>query len=149
MPKPEKRSIVFKDALGGDTSEIVPNRPQGFTAADPIVPAASVEPAAVVPVEVERYDFRSMAEPARTVERVRAVLYDKRLSHGVRCAAAALALAFAGGDNVQLISIKKLLPDEKGYSGKLRNSALSALSEASLIRFEVEAGRGCILELLF
>ena len=35
MPKPEKRSIVFKDALGGDTSEITPHRPQGITVADP------------------------------------------------------------------------------------------------------------------
>ncbi len=44
MPKPEKRSIVFKDALGGDTSEITPHRPQGITVADPVAPAASVEP---------------------------------------------------------------------------------------------------------
>lgn len=43
MPKPEKRSIVFKDALGGDTSEITPHRPQGITAADHAVAADSVE----------------------------------------------------------------------------------------------------------
>lgn len=49
MPKPEKRSTMFKDALGGDTSAITPNRPQAAAAdkpAEAIKPAARPEPAA-------------------------------------------------------------------------------------------------------
>lgn len=48
MPKPEKRSTMFKDALGGDTSAITPNRPQAVAAADPVEPVEVVRPAARV-----------------------------------------------------------------------------------------------------
>lgn len=48
MPKPEKRSIVFKDALGGDASAITPDHPQAVAAADPVEPVEVVKPAARV-----------------------------------------------------------------------------------------------------
>lgn len=105
--------------------------------------------AAVKPSPGVKYDFRKLAEPERTNERVRALLLDSRLSHGARCVGIALALAFSGGSNVQLVSIAKLLPDSCGYSEKLRNLALKALREAGLISMDIKRGRGCVVELLF
>lgn len=156
MSKPSNKAL-FSQRVGVDTSDeyVKPKLAEAAAALAETrkAEAAREDPArkavAVELPEGERYDFRDMAEPARMVERIRAVLYDRRLSHGERCAAAALVLAFAGGENVQLVSVKRILPDDKGYSAKLRNKALAALSEAGLIRFEVAAGRGCMVELLF
>lgn len=115
------------------------------------VPATIDKPtaAAVKPSPGVKYDFRKLAEPERTNERVRALLLDSRLSHGARCVGIALALAFSGGSNVQLVSVAKLLPDSCGYSKKLRNLALKALRDAGLISMDIKRGRGCVVELLF
>lgn len=113
------------------------------------VPATNDKPTAAAVKPGVKYDFRKLAEPERTNERVRALLLDSRLSHGARCVGIALALEFSGGSNVQLVSVAKLLPDSCGYSEKLRNLALKALREAGLISMDIKRGRGCVVELLF
>ena len=167
MSKPSNKAL-FSQRVGVDTSDDIVN-PKLAEAAAALAETRKAEaareapaPATVEPSDTEAAacevvtpppgfvgDFRGWLEPARTLERIRAVMYDPRLSHGARCAAAALALAFSDRPDRQLVSVKKLLPDDKGYSAKLRNKALTALSEAGLIRFEVVAGRGCLIELLF
>ena len=171
MSKPSNKAL-FSQRVGVDTSDdivkpkleeaaaaMAATRKAEEQAAHKPTAAAAIKPAsaeACVPVcefstPPAGYvaDLRGCLEPMRTFERIRAVLYDSRLSHGARCAAALLALVFDEKSDKQLVSIKKLLPDDKGYSAKLRNKALTALSEAGLIRFEVVPGRGCYIELLF
>lgn len=145
--KPKLEEAAAAMAATRKAEEQAAHKPTAAAAAseEPRVPVCefSTPPAGYVA------DLRGCLEPMRTYERIRAVLYDPRLSHGVRCAAALLALVFDEKSDKQLVSIKKLLPDDKGYSAKLRNKALTALSEAGLIRFEVVPGRGCYIELLF
>lgn len=152
--KPKLEEAAAAMAATRKAEEQAAHKPTATTAAAAAINPASKEARVPVcefstPPAGYVADLRGCLEPMRTFERIRAVLYDPRLSHGVRCAAALLALVFDEKSDKQLISIKKLLPDDKGYSAKLRNKALTALSEAGLIRFEVVPGRGCYIELLF
>lgn len=151
--KPKLEEAAAAMAATRKAEEQAAHKPTAAAAAAAINPASTAARAPVCDFSTPPTgfvgDFRGWLEPARTLERIRAVMYDPRLSHGARCAAASLALAFSDRPDRQLVSVKKLLPDDKGYSAKLRNKALTALSEAGLIRFEVVPGRGCYIELLF
>ena len=109
--------------------------------ASPLLAAPEVSPAC--------YDFRKLREPEKTQRRCEAVLCDPRFSHGVRAAAALLVLAFSGGPDSQVLSVRRLLSDNRGFSAKVRNSFLSAMVEAGLIEHEYLRGVGSRITLLF
>ena len=95
------------------------------------------------------YDFRNVPEPEKTLSRIQALMYDNRLTHGVKCAATVICLAFRGGPDTQLFNFKQTLTDERGYSLKLRTSVLTALSAAGLIEYKKIARQGTQITLLF
>lgn len=130
--------------------EVESKRPPSRAAKDaaPIVqgPLVHAQAAAVPPVS---YDFRNLKEPEKTLRRVEAVLSDPRFSHGERAACALLALAFMNGPDTQTISVKKLLPESRGYSAKVRNTFLAHMTEAGLISVSFVRGVGSEITLRF
>ncbi len=116
-------------------------KPERVSTASPLLAVPEVSPA--------RYDFRKLREPEKTQRRCEAVLCDPRFSHGVRAAAALLVLAFSGGPDSQVLSVRRLLSDNRGFSAKVRNSFLSAMVEAGLIEHEYLRGVGSRITLLF
>ena len=163
MPKPKKS---FSARMGGNAAgaeitkfetgggavgfEIEVKRPPSRAAKDaaPIVqgPLVHAQAAAMPPVS---YDFRNLKEPEKTLRRVEAVLSDPRFSHGERAACALLALAFMNGPDTQTISVKKLLPESRGYSAKVRNTFLAHMTEAGLISVSFVRGVGSEITLRF
>ena len=130
--------------------EVEVKRPPSRAAKDaaPIVqgPLVHAQAAAMPPVS---YDFRNLKEPEKTLRRVEAVLSDPRFSHGERAACALLALAFMNGPDTQTISVKKLLPESRGYSAKVRNTFLAHMTEAGLISVSFVRGVGSEITLRF
>ena len=126
--------------VGKATAKEEPER-DDVKAASPLLAVPEVSPA--------RYDFRKLREPEKTQRRCEAVLCDSRFSHGVRAAAALLVLAFSGGPDSQVLSVRRLLSDNRGFSAKVRNSFLSAMVEAGLIEHEYLRGVGSRITLLF
>ena len=121
-------------------------------------PAATISPAreetqksgtVSAPSAAAPYDFRALPEPEKTFERVKAVLCDKRLPHGVRSAAAMVCLEFFGSSDKQIINLSQTLTDERGFSLALRTSVLKTLKTAGLIEYEKIARQGTQITLLF
>ena len=109
-------------------------------------PLPYTQPAIMSPAS---YDFRNLKEPEKTLRRVEAVLSDSRFSHGERAACALLALAFMGGPDTQIVSVKKLLPETRGFSAKVRNTFLAHMTEAGLISVSFVRGVGSEITLNF
>lgn len=159
MGKPKKK---FTENMGGNAArEEIAELARDFTASPQVETTTAKEkpetagmktasPLLVVPERTPaRYDFRELREPEKTQKRCEAVLCDPRFSHGTRAAAALLVLAFSGGPDTQVLSVRRLLSDERGFSAKVRNTFLSAMVEAGLIEHEYIRGVGSRITLLF
>ena len=156
MPKPKR---PFAERLGGKSSAAdvdafqeearakeapAKERPK---AAAPLPLLEPVQPP--LPFDGPAYDFRALPDPERTSQRVRALLTDSRLTHGERAAAALLVFQFQDKDEIQLISVKKVLTESRGFSCSIRDKVLSKLSALGLIRARWLRGKGTEIELLF
>ena len=102
-----------------------------------------------LPLDGGAYDFRALPDPERTLQRVQALLSDSRLTHGERAAAALIVFQFQGMEGAQLISVKKLLTESRGYSCTIRDRLLPKLSALGLVRSQWLRGKGTEIELLF
>ncbi len=97
----------------------------------------------------ETYDFRKLAEPEKTFKRLEAFLLDKRFTHGEHAAGSLLILAFRDKPDTQLVPVRQILSDERGYSGKVRNTLLASMAENGLIEKNFKAGVGTEITMLF
>ena len=102
-----------------------------------------------IPFDPPCYDFRGMEEPERTLQRVRALLSDSRLTHGERAAAALIVYQFQGKPDTQLLKIKYLLTDERGFSSSVRDRVIKKLVKVKLINAQLRRGEGTEITLLF
>ena len=102
-----------------------------------------------IPFDPPCYDFRGMEEPERTLQRVRALLSDSRLTHGERAAAALIVFHLQGQEGAQLINVKRLLTESRGFSCTIRDKVISKLSELGLVKSRQLRGKGTEIELLF
>lgn len=112
------------------------------------LPVREVEPP-FIPFDPPCYDFRGMEEPERTLQRVRALLSDSRLTHGERAAAALIVFHLQGKEGAQLINVKRLLTESRGFSCTIRDKVISKLSELGLVKSQWLRGKGTEIELLF
>ena len=104
-------------------------------------------PAAAAPV---KYDCRGLDFPQKTVERLRAFLHDRRFTHGERAAGALLILEFDGcRTDRQIISVKKLLSDSRGFSCTIRDNLIPKMVKAGLIQAERLRAKGTKITMLF
>lgn len=111
-----------------------------------VIEKVKVEPASALS---ETYDFRQLPEPEKTFRRLEAFLLDKRFTHGEHAAGSLLILAFRDKPDTQLVPVRQILSDERGYSGKVRNTLLTSLAENRLIEKNFKAGVGTEITLLF
>lgn len=103
-----------------------------------------------LPLEgVAAYDFRMLKEPEKTLQRVQALLSDPRLTHGERAAAALIALQFQDRENTQVLSVKKILTESRGFSSSVRDRLFPKLEALHLVESRWLRGIGTEITLLF
>lgn len=104
-----------------------------------------------LPMEVEgpRFDFRNLTEPEKTLQRVHALLTDSRLTHGERAAAALIVYKFRGGPDSQLVKVKYVLTEDRGFSSSVRDRVIKKLVKVKLINAQLRRGEGTEITLLF
>jgi len=155
MPKPKKR---FSANLGGNSSaaDIQAYQDQEAQKAQAQAPAKEkpkprpvVQPPLPFGTLPPAYDFRALSEPEKTLQRVRAFLSDPRFTHGERTAGALLLFEFQGKEDTQIISVKKLLSDSRGFSSTIRDKLLAKMSEKGLLRAQWLRGIGTEITLMF
>lgn len=103
-----------------------------------------------LPLDAAAYDFRSLPDPERTLQRVQALLSDSRLTHGERAAAALIVYQFQDQTaDTLLINVKKVLSDSRGFSSTVRDRVIPKLSELGLVKSQWLRGKGTEITLLF
>ncbi len=142
--QPTKAEMSAPEQKPLPVAEVKPALPSSTAEKKSVKPKEKDDPSAAAP-----YDFRGLPEPEKTFERVKAVLCDKRLPHGVRSAAAVICLEFFGSSDKQIVNLSQTLTDERGFSLALRTSVLKTLKTAGLIEYEKIARQGTQITLLF
>lgn len=99
--------------------------------------------------DVAAYDFRMLKEPEKTLQRVQALLSDPRLTHGERAAAALIALQFQDRENTQVLSVKRILTESRGFSSSVRDRLFPKLEALRLVKSRWLRGIGTEITLLF
>lgn len=102
-----------------------------------------------VPPSLIRYDSRGLAEPLKTMGRVKNVLSDCRFSFGERVAIATLILEFQDGADTKTLSVKQVLSDDRGFSSKIRDGLISKMQKYGLVFGRWRRGIGTEITLLF
>ena len=103
-----------------------------------------------LPLDAPAYDFRSLPDPEKTLQRVRALLSDPRLTHGERAAAALIVYQFQDQTaDTLLINVKKVISETRGFSSTVRDRVIPKLSELGLVKSQWLRGKGTEITLLF
>lgn len=99
--------------------------------------------------KIKNYDFRNLPEPEKTLKRLEAFLLDRRMTHGEHAAGALLILTFKDKPDTQVIQVRQILSDNRGYSGKVRTTLLGNMEKCGLIQRAFHPGVGTEITLLF
>jgi len=137
MPKP-KKSIV-----GTKRESMKPE-----TAA-PVQEKAKVVFEEAKKVEIDKPDFRGLADPEKTLRRIAWVSGKKEMTHGEKSVAVAFLLAFEGQPDRQILNLSSFLNKETGYSPIVIRAMLERLEGWGLLERRLIRKQGSEITLKF
>lgn len=157
----QKPRRSFSTAIGGNSAKITSRKVNNQkTETNSVVKRIGIKEKAIKSSElkvsdeepeekIKNYDFRNLPEPERTLKRLEAFLLDRRMTHGEHAAGALLILTFKDKPDTQVIQVRQILSDNRGYSGKVRTTLLGNMEKCGLIQRAFHPGVGTEITLLF